>query len=100
MLANSLALLLVKAEGRRRKGQALAGDGSLRAKLQLPFGLTGAQKRSIAEIEGDMAQESPMLRLLQGDVGAGKTVVGLNAMLIAVEAGKQAALLAPPVVVG
>jgi ATP-dependent DNA helicase RecG len=95
LLANSLALLLVKAEGRRRKGQALAGDGSLRAKLQLPFGLTGAQKRSIAEIEGDMAQESPMLRLLQGDVGAGKTVVGLNAMLIAVEAGKQAALLAP-----
>lgn len=95
LLANSLALLLVKAEGRRRKGQALAGDGSLRAKLQLPFGLTGAQARSIAEIEGDMAQEAPMLRLLQGDVGAGKTVVGLNAMLIAVEAGKQAALLAP-----
>jgi ATP-dependent DNA helicase RecG len=95
LLANSLALLLVKAEGRRRKGQALAGDGSLREKLQLPFALTGAQKRSIAEIEGDMAQEAPMLRLLQGDVGAGKTVVALNAMLIAVEAGKQAALLAP-----
>ncbi|MBI1402768.1 MAG: ATP-dependent DNA helicase RecG [Porphyrobacter sp.] len=95
LLANSLALLLVKAEGRRRKGQALVGDGSLRAKLQLPFGLTGAQKRSIAEIEGDMAQEAPMLRLLQGDVGAGKTVVALEAMLIAVEAGRQAALLAP-----
>jgi ATP-dependent DNA helicase RecG len=95
LLANSLALLLVKAEGRRRKGQALVGDGSLRAKLQLPFALTGAQKRSIAEIEGDMAQEAPMLRLLQGDVGAGKTVVALEAMLIAVEAGKQAALLAP-----
>ena len=95
LLANSLALLLVKAEGRRRKGQALAGDGRLRAKLQLPFALTGAQARSIAEIEGDMAQEALMLRLLQGDVGAGKTVVGLNAMLIAVEAGKQAALLAP-----
>jgi ATP-dependent DNA helicase RecG len=95
LLANSLALLLVKAEGRRRRGQALMGDGSLRAKLQLPFALTGAQARSIAEIEGDMAQEAPMLRLLQGDVGAGKTVVGLNAMLIAVEAGKQAALLAP-----
>ncbi len=95
LLANSLALLLVKADGRRRKGQALAGDGALRAKLQLPFGLTGAQIRSIAEIEGDMAQEAPMLRLLQGDVGAGKTVVALNAMLIAVEAGKQAALLAP-----
>lgn len=95
LLANSLALLLVKEEGRRRKGQALLGDGRLRAKLQLPFALTGAQVRSIAEIEGDMAQEAPMLRLLQGDVGAGKTVVALNAMLIAVEAGKQAALLAP-----
>lgn len=95
LLANSLALLLVKAEGRRRRGQALVGDGSLRAKLQLPFALTGAQQRAIAEIEGDMAQEAPMLRLLQGDVGAGKTVVALNAMLIAVEAGKQAALLAP-----
>ncbi|ASJ92578.1 ATP-dependent DNA helicase RecG [Porphyrobacter sp. CACIAM 03H1] len=95
LLANSLALLLVKADGRRRRGQALVGDGVLRAKLQLPFGLTGAQIRSIAEIEGDMAQEAPMLRLLQGDVGAGKTVVALNAMLIAVEAGKQAALLAP-----
>ncbi len=95
LLANSLALLLVKAEGRRRKGQALVGNGTLRARLQLPFGLTGAQTRSIAEIEGDMAQEAPMLRLLQGDVGAGKTVVALNAMLIAVEAGRQAALLAP-----
>jgi ATP-dependent DNA helicase RecG len=95
LLANSLALLLVKADGRKRKGQALVGDGGLRAKLQLPFGLTGAQRRSIAEIEGDMAQEAPMLRLLQGDVGAGKTVVALNAMLIAVEAGRQAALLAP-----
>ncbi|GAA0764808.1 ATP-dependent DNA helicase RecG [Erythromicrobium ramosum] len=95
LLANSLALLLVKAEGRRRKGQALAGDGRLRAKLQLPFALTGAQARSIGEIAGDMAQEAPMLRLLQGDVGAGKTVVALNAMLIAVESGKQAALLAP-----
>mgnify|MGYP002780635688 FL=1 len=96
LLANSLALLLVKAEGRRRKGQALVGDGSLRAKLALPFALTGAQDRSIREIAGDMAQEAPMLRLLQGDVGAGKTVVALNAMLIAAEAGKQAALLAPP----
>jgi ATP-dependent DNA helicase RecG len=95
LLANSLALLLVKAEGRRRKGQALVGDGGLRAKLQLPFALTGAQTRSIAEIAGDLEQEAPMLRLLQGDVGAGKTVVALNAMLIAVEAGKQAALLAP-----
>lgn len=95
LLANSLALLLVKADSRRRKGQALQGDGSLRARLDLPFEMTGAQKRSVAEIEGDLQQEAPMLRLLQGDVGAGKTVVALNAMLIANEAGKQAALLAP-----
>ena len=95
LLANSLALLLVRADGRRKRGQALLGDGSLRAKLSLPFEMTGAQKRSVAEIEGDLQQESPMLRLLQGDVGAGKTVVALEAMLIAVEAGKQAALLAP-----
>ena len=95
LLANSLALLLVKADGRRRKGQALAGDRRLRERLALPFEMTGAQKRSIAEIEGDLQQESPMLRLLQGDVGAGKTVVALAAMLIACEAGKQAALLAP-----
>ncbi|QUL38894.1 ATP-dependent DNA helicase RecG [Erythrobacter sp. JK5] len=95
LLANSLALLLVKAEGRRRKGQALKGDGSLRGKLDLPFEMTAAQKRSIAEIEGDLHQEAPMLRLLQGDVGAGKTVVALAAMLIAVEAGRQAAMLAP-----
>ncbi|MEP0191194.1 MAG: ATP-dependent DNA helicase RecG [Erythrobacter sp.] len=95
LLANSLALLLVKAEGRRRKGQSLAGDGSLRAKLDLPFEMTGAQKRSIVEIEGDLQQEAPMLRLLQGDVGAGKTVVALAAMLAANEAGAQAALLAP-----
>lgn len=95
LLANSLALMLVKESNRSRRGQPLRGDGSLRAKLELPFGLTGAQRRSIGEIEGDMAQASPMLRLLQGDVGSGKTVVALEAMLIAVEAGAQAALLAP-----
>lgn len=95
LLANSLTLMLVRADNRKRKGQQLQGDGSYRAKLDLPFPLTGAQKRSIAEIEGDLAQEAPMLRLLQGDVGAGKTVVALEAMLIAVEAGAQAALLAP-----
>ncbi|HEY6869231.1 MAG TPA: ATP-dependent DNA helicase RecG, partial [Novosphingobium sp.] len=95
LLANSLALMLVRDANRARKGTPLAGDGSLRAKLQLPFGLTGAQRRAIAEIEGDLAQPVPMLRLLQGDVGAGKTVVALEAMLIAVEGGAQAALLAP-----
>ncbi len=95
LLANSLALMLVRADNRARKGQPLVGDGSLRGKLQLPFPLTGAQNRSISEIEGDLRQEAPMLRLLQGDVGAGKTVVALEAMLIAVEAGGQAAMLAP-----
>jgi ATP-dependent DNA helicase RecG len=95
LLANSLALALVRADNRRRRGQPLVGDGSLRGKLDLPFPLTGAQRRSIGEIEGDMAQATPMLRLLQGDVGSGKTVVALESMLIAVEAGAQAALLAP-----
>ncbi|MCT2558138.1 ATP-dependent DNA helicase RecG [Tsuneonella sp. YG55] len=95
LLANSLALMLVRADNRRRRGQALGGDGSLRGRLDLPFPLTGAQKRSIGEIERDLAQDRPMLRLLQGDVGSGKTVVALEAMLIAVEGGAQAALLAP-----
>jgi ATP-dependent DNA helicase RecG len=95
LLANQLAMQLVRADNRRKRGRALAGDGSLRGKLQLPFPLTGAQERSIREIEGDLQQGAPMLRLLQGDVGAGKTVVALHAMLIAVEAGAQAALLAP-----
>ncbi len=95
LLANSLALLLVRADNRARRGQPLRGDGALRDKLDLPFPLTGAQTRSVQEIEGDLVQEAPMLRLLQGDVGAGKTVVALMAMLIANEAGKQAALLAP-----
>lgn len=95
LLANSLALSLVRADRKRRRGVALRGDGRLRSRLDLPFALTQAQKRAIAEIEGDMRQEAPMLRLLQGDVGAGKTVVALEAMLIAVEAGAQAAMLAP-----
>ena len=95
LLANSLALMLVRNANRAKVGMPLAGDGSLRSKLSLPFALTGAQRRTIAEIEGDLAQAAPMLRLLQGDVGSGKTVVALEAMLIAVEAGAQAALLAP-----
>jgi ATP-dependent DNA helicase RecG len=95
LLANSLALMLVRRDNRARRGLALQGDGRLRSKLELPFPLTGAQRRSIEEIAGDMAQAAPMLRLLQGDVGSGKTVVALEAMLIAVESGAQAALLAP-----
>ena len=95
LLANSLALMLVRRANRAKVGLPLQGDGALRAKLSLPFALTGAQRRTITEIEGDLAQAAPMLRLLQGDVGSGKTVVALEAMLIAVEAGAQAALLAP-----
>ena len=70
----------------------LAGSAALAA---LPYRLTGAQQQALAEIAGDMAGESRMLRLLQGDVGSGKTVVALLAMATAVEAGCQAALMAP-----
>jgi len=95
LLANALALMLVRASNRSQRGIPLTGDGSRRGKLNLPFALTGAQRRAIAEIEGDLAQPTPMLRLLQGDVGSGKTVVALSAMLVAVESGAQAAMLAP-----
>ena len=71
------------------------GTGELTGKLKLPYQLTGAQRRVIEEIRGDLAQSTPMLRLLQGDVGSGKTLVALMAMLVAVESGAQAALLAP-----
>ena len=95
LFANQLAFGLVRASSRRRRGQPLKGDGRLRDALVLPYQPTGAQIRTITEIEGDMVQEAPMLRLLQGDVGAGKTLVALMALLIAVEAGAQGALLAP-----
>ena len=82
---------------RRLPGRAVEVAGKLRNKLiqSLPFKLTGAQLRASSEIGGDMAAPSRMLRLLQGDVGSGKTVVALIAMLDAVEAGGQAALMAP-----
>ena len=95
VFANQLAMTLVRADTRRRRGRALAGDGRLRDKLELPYTPTGAQSRTIREIEGDLAQEAPMLRLLQGDVGSGKTLVAAMALLIAVEAGAQGAMLAP-----
>ncbi len=95
LFAGQLALLLVRESTRQRKGRAIIGDGHLRDRLTLPFALTGAQRRCIAEIDGDLAQTSPMLRLLQGDVGSGKTLVALMALLAAVEAGAQGALLAP-----
>ena len=95
IFANQLALSLVRASSRRRKGVPLKGDGRLRSALKLPYEPTGAQRRAGAEIEGDLQQETPMLRLLQGDVGSGKTLVALGALLVAVEAGAQGALLAP-----
>jgi ATP-dependent DNA helicase RecG len=95
VFANQLAMTLVRADTRRRKGRALVGDGSLRDLLHLPYSLTGAQARTVAEIEGDLAQDAPMLRLLQGDVGSGKTLVAAMALLVAVEAGAQGAMLAP-----
>jgi len=95
VFANQLALLLVRGEARAKRGRALAGDGRLRDRLKLPYSPTGAQSRTIAEIEGDMAQSQPMLRMLQGDVGSGKTLVATMALLIAAEAGAQGALLAP-----
>ena len=95
IFANQLALSIVRADTRRRRGRALAGDGRLRDLLRLPYQPTGAQARSVREIEGDMAQSAPMLRLLQGDVGSGKTLVAAMALLIAVEAGAQGAMLAP-----
>ncbi|CCQ73773.1 ATP-dependent DNA helicase RecG [Magnetospira sp. QH-2] len=97
LLANQLALALVRLNMRRLSGRSINGDGSLRNKLidALPFDLTGAQQRSGQEIAADMASDSRMLRLLQGDVGSGKTVVALAAMLNAVECGSQAALMAP-----
>lgn len=95
LFANQLAFMLVKASNRRKIGVPIQGSGQLREKLQLPFELTGAQKRCISEIEGDLAQSAPMLRLLQGDVGSGKTLVALMALLNAVEAGYQGAFLAP-----
>ncbi len=80
-----------------RPGRGLIGDGALRAKALARFGhtLTVSQHQAMAEIDGDLASDRRMLRLLQGDVGSGKTVVALLAMLRAVEAGAQAAMMAP-----
>lgn len=97
LLANQLALMLIRKRLRTRKGRALAGDGRLvaRARAALPFALTDAQEAAFGEIRADMAEPLRMLRLLQGDVGAGKTIVATLAMLNAVEVGAQAVLMAP-----
>jgi ATP-dependent DNA helicase RecG len=97
LLANQLALALIRRHMRTRSGRVLAGDGRLvlGARSALPFALTDAQESVVTEIRVDMARPERMLRLLQGDVGAGKTIVAMFAMLNAVEAGAQAALMAP-----
>ena len=97
LLAQQLALRLVRAKISGPKGRASRGHGRMAQEIlaRLPFGLTGAQKRALEEIRTDVASDTRMLRLLQGDVGSGKTVVGLLAMVHVVEAGRQAALMAP-----
>jgi len=97
VLAGQLALGLVRQQVRQRQGRSLLGDGRLRAVALTVFGHqpTAAQVAVLAEIDADLAAPRRMLRLLQGDVGAGKTLVALLAMLRAVEAGAQAALMAP-----
>jgi ATP-dependent DNA helicase RecG len=97
LLANQLALTLIRAQLRASKGRAIESAGRLKARglAALAFELTDAQKTALAEIEADMRAPARMLRLLQGDVGSGKTIVAMLAMLNAVEAGAQAALMAP-----
>ncbi len=97
VLASQLAVALVRARRQRRRGRAVRGSGALAAKVEagLGFALTGAQRLAIAEIGADMAEPRHMMRLLQGDVGSGKTLVALMAMVAAVESGAQAALMAP-----
>jgi ATP-dependent DNA helicase RecG len=97
LLASQLALALVRSRMRRQPGRSNVGDGRLVAKLTdtLAFALTGAQERALADIRRDMASDKRMLRLLQGDVGSGKTAVALLAMGSAIEAGRQAAIMAP-----
>src|SRR6202171_1945109 len=97
LLAGQLALALVRAQLRRPAGDRHAGDGDLRKKIidALPYSLTSSQQRAAAAIADDLRQPVRMLRLLQGDVGSGKTVVALLAAAAVTEAGKQAALMAP-----
>ncbi|MET0894203.1 MAG: ATP-dependent DNA helicase RecG [Pseudoxanthomonas sp.] len=97
LLAHNLSLRRQRIALQRHRAPELPGKGALVQQLQaaLPFALTGAQERVFAQIRHDLAQPSPMLRLVQGDVGSGKTVVAAMAAMLAVESGKQAALAAP-----
>ncbi|KAA2215179.1 ATP-dependent DNA helicase RecG [Teichococcus oryzae] len=97
LLAGQLAVGLVRRTVLQRPGRALSGDGGLRRAALAAFGHppTAAQEQVLREIDADLAAPRRMLRLLQGDVGAGKTLVAILAMLRAVESGTQAALMAP-----
>ena len=97
LLAGQLALALVRQSFKQQPGRSVVGDGRIRARIAdaLPFALTNSQRQALKEIAQDISAPFRMLRLLQGDVGSGKTVVALMAMAIAVEAGAQAALMAP-----
>jgi ATP-dependent DNA helicase RecG len=97
LLASQLAISLIRNHSRTVAGRSVQGDGRLRNRVlaALSFTLTGSQQTAIQEIIADMAAPQRMARLLQGDVGSGKTIVALMAMLNAVEAGAQAALMAP-----
>ncbi len=97
LLANQLTLALVRDRQRKINGRSFPQSQDLRAKIEsvLPFELTGAQKRTLHDIDQDMSTQARMLRLLQGDVGSGKTIVAALAMMNAVESGAQAAIMAP-----
>ncbi|KAA0970444.1 ATP-dependent DNA helicase RecG [Aureimonas fodinaquatilis] len=96
-LASQVTLALYRQQAKKLKGRVLGGNGELRARMlaSLPFQLTDAQQHVLREILADMALPERMIRLLQGDVGAGKTVVALMAMAAAAESGAQSALLVP-----
>ena len=102
LVAHQVSLRRMREEQRRVAAPRLTGDGALRGRLLagLPFALTGAQQRVLAEIAADLEAPSPMLRLLQGDVGSGKTIVAALAALQAVEADHQVALMAPTELLG
>jgi ATP-dependent DNA helicase RecG len=97
LLAHHLSLRRQRIALQRHAAPALAGDGGLAERLResLPFALTGAQQRVFAQVRADLAQPRPMLRLVQGDVGSGKTVVAALAAMLAIGSGRQAALMAP-----
>ncbi|NNL73603.1 MAG: ATP-dependent DNA helicase RecG, partial [Silicimonas sp.] len=97
LMAHQLTLALARQRRRKRKGQPSIGTGRLQSKVleALPYRPTGAQERAIREISDDLAAGERMNRLLQGDVGSGKTLVALMAMLVAVEAGGQGVMMAP-----